>query len=110
MVEGELETQQIQINSVAEVVDSHDSDIHSLNENVTSLAENDVTQDVRLDSVEEDDMDEWDDKITALEVANVDITVEEILLGNTYNLGYARSGEFLYRAGFHTSIVMIWDK
>ena len=34
----------------------------------------------------EDDVDEWDDKITALEVANVDITdrlitVEEILLG-----------------------------
>ena len=42
-------------------------------------------QDVRLDSVE-DDMDEWDDKITALEVANIDITdrlitLEEILLG-----------------------------
>ena len=41
--------------------------------------------DERLDSVE-DDVDEWDDKITALEVANVDITdrltiVEEIILG-----------------------------
>ena len=40
---------------------------------ILSLEENDVTQDVRLDVVE-DDVDEWDDKITALEVANVDIT------------------------------------
>ena len=49
-----------------------------LNEDVSSQGE-------RLDVVE-DDVDEWDDKITALEVANVDITeriitVEEILLG-----------------------------
>ena len=49
------------------------------------LEENDVTQDARL-GVVEDDVDEWDDKITSLEVANVDITdrliiVEEILLG-----------------------------
>ena len=49
------------------------------------LEENDITQDARLDAVE-DNVDEWDDKITALEVANMDITerlisVEEILLG-----------------------------
>ena len=49
------------------------------------LEENDIVQDVRLDSVE-DDVDEWDDKITSLEVANIDITdrlitIEEILLG-----------------------------
>ena len=49
------------------------------------LEENDVAQDARL-GVVEDDVDEWDDKITSLEVANVDITdrliiVEEILLG-----------------------------
>ena len=42
-------------------------------------------QNVRLDILE-DDVDEWDDKITALEVANIDITdrlitVEEIILG-----------------------------
>ena len=48
------------------------------------LEENDVAQDARL-GVVEDDVDEWDDKITSLEVANVDITdrliiVEEILL------------------------------
>ena len=74
----DLETQQTQLNNIAETVDSHDTEI-------TSLEENDVTQDVRLDVVE-DDVDEWDDKITALEVANIDITdrlitVEEILLG-----------------------------
>ena len=50
------------------------------------LEENDITQDARLGAVE-DEVDEWDDKIIALEVANVDvtdrlITVEEILLGN----------------------------
>ena len=52
---------------------------------VLSLEENDVMQDERLNVVE-NDMDVWDDKITALEVANVDIqdrlvTVEETLLG-----------------------------
>ena len=85
MVEGELETQQTQINNITEAVDSHDSEITSLHEDSTLLEENDVTQDVRLNVVE-DDVDEWDDKITALEVANVDITdrliaIEEILLG-----------------------------
>ena len=45
-----------------------------------------ASHDVRIDEVE-DGLDELDDKITALEVANVDITdrmttVEEILLGN----------------------------
>ena len=49
------------------------------------LEENDITQDARLDALE-DNVDEWDDKITALEVANIYIkdrliTVEEILLG-----------------------------
>ena len=69
-----------QINNIAEEVDFHDAQI-------SSLEDNDVSQDVRL-GVVEDDVDEWDDKITALEVANVDIqqrltTVEESLLGNT---------------------------
>ena len=73
-----METQQTQINNIAETVDSHDSEIIFLNEDVSSQGE-------RLDIVEED-VDEWDDKITALEVANVDITdrlitVEDILLG-----------------------------
>ena len=74
----DLETQQTQINNIAEAVDSHDSEIIFLNEDVSSQGE-------RLDSVE-NEVDEWDDKITALEVANVDIIdrltiVEEILLG-----------------------------
>ena len=61
--------QQVQINNIAEEVDF--------------LEENDVIQDTRLNSVE-DEVDEWDDKITVLEVANIDITdrliiVEEIL-------------------------------
>ena len=78
VVENNLDLQQTQINNITEEVEFHDSEI-------TSLAENDITQNVRLDSVE-DDVDEWDDKITALEVVNVDITdrlitVEEILLG-----------------------------
>ena len=96
----DLHAQQTQINNIAEEVDF--------------LEENDITQDARLGTVE-DDVDEWDDKITALEVANVDIidrliTVEEILLGNTCNLGCARFGEYLHRAGFDTSIVMLWEK
>ena len=77
-VEEDLETAQTQINNIAEAVDSHDSDIIFLNKDVSSQGE-------RLDSVE-DEVDEWDDKITALEVVNVDlterlITMEEILLG-----------------------------
>ena len=65
MVEDDLNAQQAQINNIEMDVSLHDE---------------------RL-SVVEDDMDEWDDKITALEVANVDltdrlITVDEILLGN----------------------------
>ena len=64
--------QQVQINNIAEEVDF--------------LEENDVIQDTILDAVE-DDVDEWDDKITALEVANVDITdrlttMEKIVLGS----------------------------
>ena len=64
--------QQVQINNIAEEVDF--------------LEENDVIQDTRLGSVE-DDVDEWDDRITALEVANVDITdrlttMEKIVLGS----------------------------
>ena len=70
-ITDDLDAQQTQINTIAEEVDF--------------LEENDVTQDARLVAVE-DDVDEWNDKIMALEVANVDITnrlitVEEILLG-----------------------------
>ena len=82
-VESDLDLQQTQINNIAEEVEFHVSEI-------TSLEENDITQDVRLAFVE-DDLDYWDDKITALEVANVDITdrlitVEEILLREISNL------------------------
>ena len=78
VVENDLDLQQTQINNIAEAVDLHDSEIIFLNEDISSQGE-------RLDSVE-DDVDEWDDKITALELANVDITdrlmtVEDILLG-----------------------------
>ena len=73
-----MDAQQTQINIIAEEVEFHDSQITSLNGHVSS-------QDNRLDSVE-DDVHELDDKITALKLANVDITerlitVEEILLG-----------------------------
>ena len=69
---------QIQINNISMEVELLDSQI-------SILEENDVTQDVRLDSMEFD-VDVWDNKITALEVVNVDVqdrlsTVEEILLG-----------------------------
>ena len=82
----DLETQQTQINNIAEAVDSHDSEIASLNDDVISVNEDVSSQGERLDSVE-DEVDQWDDKITALEVANVDIidrltTMEEIVLGN----------------------------
>ena len=84
-VEEDLEMQRIQLNNITVEVDFLDSKITSLNADITSLEENDVSQNERLGAVE-DDVDEWDDKITALEVANVDITdrlitVEEILLG-----------------------------
>ena len=70
--------QQTQINNISEDVEFLESEVISLNEDVFS-------QDVRLDTVE-DYADELDDKITALEVSNVDITdrlatVETILLG-----------------------------
>ena len=70
--------QQTQIDSIAETVDSYDTKIIFLNEDISSQGE-------RL-GVVENDVDEWDDKITALEVLNIDITeriitVEEILLG-----------------------------
>ena len=65
------------------------SDLDMQENQILSLEENVVAQDIRL-GVVEDDVDEWGDKITVLEVANVDITdrlitLEEILLGNTSN-------------------------
>ena len=65
------------------------SDLDMQENQILSLEENVVAQDIRL-GVVEDDVDEWDDKITVLEVANVDITdrlitLEEIFLGNTSN-------------------------
>ena len=61
------------------------SDLGMQQNHILSLEKNVVAQDIRLDVVE-DDVDEWDDKITSLEVANVDITdrlitIEEIILG-----------------------------
>ena len=77
-VESGLDLQQRQINNITEEVNFLDAE-------VSSLGQNDVIQDDRLDSVE-DNMKELDDKITALEVANIDITdrliiLEEIILG-----------------------------
>ena len=67
----QLEDVEIQVNSIAGEVDLHDSQI--------------ALQEERLDIIE-DDVDEWDDKITALEVANDEIVdrlivVEENILG-----------------------------
>ena len=102
--------QQTQIKNIAEEVEFHVSEI-------TSLEENDITQDVRLAFVE-DELDYWDDKITALEVANVDITdrlitVEEILLGeisylkidlnNMSHFAYARKMRYLLNLVFENS-------
>ena len=66
-------------------LDAQQTQISNIAEEVNFLEENDVTQDARLGAVE-DNVDEWDDKIKALEVANVDITdrlitIEEIILG-----------------------------
>ena len=78
--------QQTQINNIAVDVELLDSEVTSLNDDVTSINDDISSQGERLDAVE-DDVDIWDDKITALEVANVDIqdrllTVEETILGN----------------------------